>query len=203
MIHAYDERYLGEVMKVLAAIYDLVVNYENIDIDEFSLILSSSSVGKSFENGDLIVILGKSSNEILAELLEKEPLRVCQDLERSEEYWVGWVLAYTMWFLNKSFKEIFAVISAKELVNLYYPYHEADISKICDLIKARFPKETKLKQLRNKRKLSQTELSYLSGVSLRSIRAYEQRVNDVNKAEGIVLYCLSDALNCKIEDILE
>ena len=67
----------------------------------------------------------------------------------------------------------------------------------------RFGKDTKLKQMRKKRNLSQSELSYLSGISLRSIRAYEQRVNDVSKAEGITLYNLSNALNCKIEDILE
>ena len=203
MIHAYDERYLGEIMKTLASLFDLAVNYANLDIKDFSEKLATTSIGSSFEKGDLIVILGKSSNELLAELLNSEPLRVDQELERSEEYWVGWVLAYSMWYLNKGFKEIFSVINSKELINLYYPYHEADVSKVCELIKSRFSKETKLKQLRGKRKLSQTELSYLSGVSLRSIRAYEQRVNDVNKAEGIILYSLSNALNCKIEDILE
>jgi DNA-binding XRE family transcriptional regulator len=203
MIHAYNKIYLGEMMEKLAALFDLAVNYEKIDINEFGEKLANSDIGKEFEQGNVMVVLGKSSNELLAELLNNTPLDVYQEIETSKEYWVGWVLGYCLFELNTSFNEIFSFISCNELRDLYYPYHEADVNKIKDLIKMRFGKDTKLKQMRKKRNLSQSELSYLSGISLRSIRAYEQRVNDVSKAEGITLYNLSNALNCKIEDILE
>ena len=39
--------------------------------------------------------------------------------------------------------------------------------------------------------------------SLRSIQMYEQRNNDIDKAQGHTLYKLSLALGCEIEDLLE
>ena len=64
-------------------------------------------------------------------------------------------------------------------------------------------KDTKLKQIREANELSQSELSKLSGVNLRSIQMYEQRKNDIDKAQGQTLYKLSVVLCCEIEDLLE
>ena len=61
----------------------------------------------------------------------------------------------------------------------------------------------KLSEKRKQMKISQKILSDLSGVSVCSIRAYEQGTKDVNKAQGITLYKLSKALKCNVEDILE
>ena len=63
--------------------------------------------------------------------------------------------------------------------------------------------ETKLKRIREARGLSQSELAKISGVSLRSIQMYEQRGNDIDKAQGQTLYKLSVILGCQIEDLLE
>ena len=59
-----------------------------------------------------------------------------------------------------------------------------------------------LKKIRTACKLSQSELAKESGVSLKAIQTYESGQRDINKANGIVLYKLSKALNCAIEDIL-
>jgi len=63
--------------------------------------------------------------------------------------------------------------------------------------------ETKLKKVREAAGLSQSELAKKSGVSLRSIQMYEQRQNNIDKAQGHTLYKLSVALGCDIEDLLE
>lgn len=60
-----------------------------------------------------------------------------------------------------------------------------------------------LKRIREESGLSQTKLAEESGVSLRMIQHYEQGVKDINKAQGITLYKISQALKCKIEDLLE
>ena len=60
-----------------------------------------------------------------------------------------------------------------------------------------------LKEIRLRKGLSQSELSEASGVNLRIIQYYEQGANDINKAQGITLYKIARALNCKIEDLLE
>lgn len=56
---------------------------------------------------------------------------------------------------------------------------------------------------RKKMNLSQEKLSDLSGVSVCSIRAYEQGTKDINKAQVYTLYKLSKVLKCNIEDLLE
>lgn len=63
--------------------------------------------------------------------------------------------------------------------------------------------ETKLRSLREVRGLSQRELSKISGVKIRSIQLFEQKVNDIDKAQAHTLYKLSRVLGCIIEDLLE
>lgn len=60
-----------------------------------------------------------------------------------------------------------------------------------------------LKRIREAREISQAKLSELSGVSIRMIQHYEQGVKDINKAQGITLYNLAKALNCKMEALLD
>lgn len=63
--------------------------------------------------------------------------------------------------------------------------------------------ECRLKKLRESRGLSQSELARLSGVSLRSIQMYEQRVNDIDKAQVQTVYKLSRVVGREMEDLLE
>lgn len=61
----------------------------------------------------------------------------------------------------------------------------------------------KLKEARNRAGLSQAELANRSEVSARMIQHYEQGVKDINKAQGITLYKLAQALQVTIEDLLQ
>ena len=49
----------------------------------------------------------------------------------------------------------------------------------------------------------QSELAKESGVPLRSIQMYEQRNNNIDKAQAQTVYKLSRVLGCNIEDLLE
>ena len=60
-----------------------------------------------------------------------------------------------------------------------------------------------LKTIRTNKGLSQGKLSEISGVNTRMIQYYEQGVKDINKAQGLTLQALANALDCKIEDLLE
>ena len=89
---------------------------------------------------------------------------------------------------------------------MYPTYHEMDITQFIESMDRRYNEvvlDTKLKKIRESRQISQTELSKLSGVSLRSIQLYEQKVNDIDKAQAQTLYKLSRVLGCAIEDLLE
>lgn len=62
---------------------------------------------------------------------------------------------------------------------------------------------SKLKEARERAGLTQKELSERSGVNLRTIQDYEQGRKSINKAQGLALYRLANALNVTIEELLE
>lgn len=202
MIRAYSEIYLNTVMKNLAALFDLAINAEGLDANEFATIFASSKVAKGIESGFPDVLVGKSATELLEVILNKQCNYCVTPIERTPEYWAGWVLAFTEWYLNKPFKEILTKISFSTIVSLYSPYHEADEMKTVELIKEKFYNDSKIKVIRKQRKLTQRELSLLSDVPLRTIRLYEQFQESVNKASAETLQKISKTLNCSIEDLL-
>ena len=62
---------------------------------------------------------------------------------------------------------------------------------------------SKLKENRERAGLTQKELSERSGVNIRTIQDYEQGRKLINKAQGLSLYRLANALNVAIEELLE
>ena len=62
---------------------------------------------------------------------------------------------------------------------------------------------SKLKKIREDKNITQIKLAEDSGVNLRILQYYEQGYKDINKAQAITLYKLAQALECKIEDLLE
>ena len=74
--------------------------------------------------------------------------------------------------------------------------------KTIEKIKNCFPSIPALKIIRQKRNLTQEELALLSGVNIRSIRSYEQKDNDILKAQGDTLQKLAKTLDCTIEELL-
>lgn len=59
-----------------------------------------------------------------------------------------------------------------------------------------------LKDYRIKKGLSQSQLAAASGVNVRMIQYYEQGAKDINKASAETLYKLSEALGCRMEDLI-
>ncbi len=202
MIHAYNEIYLNSVMKNLAALFDLAINAEGYDADEFAVVFAESDIASGIRNGTPNMLAGKSATELLIELTGKDSDYTSVPTDRTPEYWAGWVLAYAQWYLNKSFSEILSVMPFGQLVNMYHPYHEADEMKTIEIIQGLFSNTSALKLLRQKRNLTQEQLATLSGVNIRTIRSYEQGTNELAKAQGETLLMLSKALNCTVEELL-
>lgn len=202
MIHAYDEYYLDLTQNILGSMLELSFHFEKINSSDFINLFLNSYLCKAIEEGDPIVITSKSPNELLGILLNKDPLDVVQNEFASPEFWAGHVLAYVQWYTNRTFKEILDAFSIDELIENYFPYHEMDISKITELIISKLDMTSPLKKYRKLRKLSQNQLAFNSGVSLRTIRAYEQGTLELNKAQGEILYKLARALSCSMEDLM-
>ena len=103
MIHAYNKVYLNNVMHNLAALFDIAINAEGIDADEFALAFASSDIAHGIENGVPDILAGKSATEMLMLILGKHFEYDSVPMNRTPEYWAGWVLAIASWELNKTF----------------------------------------------------------------------------------------------------
>lgn len=203
MIHAYNKLYLDTVMHNLAALFDLAINIENIDSDTFADMFSKSIIARGIEEKTPDILAGKSATEMLMIILNKNVENTEISSNKTPQYWAGWILAYAQWYLNKSFKDILNVTPFSTLISLYYPYHEANEMKVIEIIQKLFPKTSSLKEMRRKRKLTQEQLSLLSGVNIRSIKSYEQKENDILKAQVETILMLAEALDCSIEELIK
>ena len=196
--------YLYGVMKNIAALTDIAINAEGLNADEFGEMFASSCVAKKIEHAVPDMLAGKSAAEMLSLILNKHVNYSVVPMNRTPEYWAGWIMAKAQWELGKTFAELLLVVPLSSLIALYHPYHEADDSKIINLIREKFPsKESTLKQMRKSKKLTQEQLAAISSVNLRSIRAYEQKDVDLGKAQGETLLMLAHALDCTIEELLQ
>ncbi len=213
MIRAYDKSLLFWAQRHLGTFLDYSVNALFCPIDTIWKLFLASPVSLSFSRGDTNTVLGRSGKELANDVLsyggygiiESEEVKG-RDSGRSVEYWTGWSLAYYQWYTSLSFDEIDDSVSISEIRNLYYPYHETDLShfvEIMERIRKEREKETKLKRIRENVGISQKELAVLSGVPVRTIQQYEQRQKDINKASGETILKLSKALCTTMEELLE
>ena len=127
-----------------------------------------------------------------------------ESYERSDAYWVGWMLAHYQWCSGHSFRSILDTVPYTELVGLYGTLHEADIQKSYEVMDVHFSQRMcTLKAARRRAGLTQEELSERSGVSLSALRAYECRGKDLDRAQTETVLRLANALKCDISDILD
>ena len=211
MIRAYDRVYLDKARTALGRMLDFAVYDLKYDIAEFFHLFIKSGVAERFETGDFAVIVGMSGVELAYEVLEqsgveRERMKPNYTVNRSEEFWVGWALAYYQWETSMSFAEIVRYVPIKDIIALYSPYHEMDIRQFVDKVNAMYKAakpETNLKLLRQKAGLSQRELAEMSGVPMRTIQQYEQRQKNINKAKAEYLVMVAKVLCCPVDDLIE
>lgn len=195
----YNEMYLNRIRELSALIFEICLYDLNMeDIDFIDKVINSSIIN-DLSNAD-VDIIGRSSIELIYELLNIKINK--NNYLYKDEYWIGFNIAYLSWYYNKSFKEVLSEVNLNEFRKLYITYHEMDERHLKDYLSTRLGVKSKLKEMRLKRRLSQSQLAYLSNVNVRNIKTYEQNENDINKAQVNILLSLARVLNCSIEDIL-
>ncbi len=204
MIRAYSEDALEGTKRKLGEMFEIAVNYEGIDIDEFAFIfVTNTDVVRSFETASPTISEGKSSLEILSLLVERKHREYELSEEATPEYWTGWILAYVQWYSALSYSHIISVVPASTLRDYYFPFHEEDISRLSMIVMDRIRPQSPLREKRKALGLSQRKLALLSGVSERALKAYEQGKLEISKSSGETLYSLSRVFCCPIEDLLK
>lgn len=211
-MNAYSVSYIDDAAENLGEYLDHMVNDLGFEIDQAMDWFIYSGVGLQFGKGNTKFITGMSGGEMARYVLHEltgewreDP--ISENLERSREYWTGWILAQVQWKKNLSFKFLTKNgLSASE-VRKAYILHEADPEKFMMVAEQKMSKMeeeniTALKRLRKYAKLTQKELSDASGVALRMIQLYEQGQNDLKKAQFETIFRLSLVLQCDPEELV-
>ena len=211
--HAYSEEYISDAMQNLGDMVDYAVHDCGYEADEFFELFISSGIASLFETGNPKYVAGMSGVELTQAVLRqaKGQSEFPEDTfseAYGREYWAGWILAYYQWISKRRFEDIvFSGLPLSRICDMYI-LHEADESKFAEsanqiIEQYKIERKTKLQMIRKARRMTQQELSRASGVTLRMIQLYEQRQNDINKAQVNVVLSLAKALGCQVEDLLE
>lgn len=210
-IHAYDDIYVESAQNILGHMFDFGINEVGLEPQELVERFLVSDCSKQFEIGNPRFVAGLTGPELARKVLEETGyLKEIPDdvmyIDRSPEYWAGWVMAYLQWCKDASFASLFEAMDIEYVLKLYPTYHEMDISKFIDLAKERYVERfpsTALKRYRELLQMSQRELANESGVPLRQIQMFEQRQRDINKTSAETLLRLSKALHISMEHLME
>ena len=210
---ADNELYLDDAMQNLGDMVDYAVCDLGFDPDEFFGWFISSGIASRFEKGNPKYVGGMSGYELADAVLKatnvsyekKEPSY--SDF-KGREYWAGWILAYYQWITNQRFEDMVKDGLTLSTVFSMYILHEADVSKFVEsanevIARNKENRKSKLSEVRKARGFTQQQLSDVSGVSVRMIQLYEQRRNDINKAQVNIVLSLAKSLGCDIEDLME
>ena len=213
MTAAYNELYLDDAMNNLGDMIDFATRDLGYDPDEFFGWFISSGIASKFETGNPKYITGMSGFELAETVLsltnisykKQEPSYIDS---KGREYWSGWILAYYQWETNMRFEDMVKNGLTLSTVFSMYILHEADVSKFVEsanniIEHNKAIRTSRLKTIRNARGFTQQELSDYSGVSLRMIQLYEQKQNEIGKAQVRVVLRLAKALGCDIEDLID
>ncbi len=203
-IQSYSDLYLPYVAENIGTMFEKAVSSGENPITFWNIFVNST-LAKQIENGNPKYLTCSSIDYLDSIYNGEKNFKVKETISKNKYYWVGWALAQLQQKKGISFYKINNSLPVEKVIDLYNTLHEADITKFIDVANTYFKKNdiTNLKRLRNARDMSQSELAKESNVELRSIQMYEQRKNDINKAQAETLYKLSKALGCSIEDLLE
>ena len=211
MNYAYDKLYVPLAQRVMGDMYDYAVNELSMKIQEFHKMFIVGGMAHQFEMGNPTYIAGKNGCEVAREVIvgctdrriEAEDVMY---VDKSQEYWIGWSLAYYQWHSGRSYREIENCVPIHTMYGMYDTLHEADISLFVQIMAEKCHDSengwSMLQRLRVYAGLSQKMLADKSGVALRQIQLFEQGQRDISKTQGQTLLQLSRALNCSMEELM-
>lgn len=213
MTCAYNESCLDDAMQNLGDMVEYALCDCGFEPNQFFGYFITSGIAEKFEKGNPKYVVGMSGVELAETVLRESnvqhtPVKKSYPSFKGREYWAGWILAYYQWYTAKRFADIVNGGLPLSTVLGMYILHEADVSKFVEsaneiLERNALGQKSKLQTIRKARGFTQQQLSDASGVALRMVQLYEQKQNDLSKAQVNVVLSLARALGCSIEDIIE
>lgn len=197
-VRTFNEGYKEHAVKNFAGAVDYALRIMKMDAEDFSSRFLNGGVASSIESGNPRYLMAPAV--VLYEEITGEKATVeYNSLYTSAVYSAAETLASFQWESARSYYEILAVFPLSEIISFGGGSEEFRE----EFIRRLRTKKTNLEYLRTSAGLSQSELAALSGVDIRSIQTYEQRRNDIYKAQYNILNALAGVLSCSVEDLMD
>ena len=137
--HPYNDNYLGHACPTIGSLFE--IGLLTMDPDRFTKLFLQSRIPVAWENGNPAYLAGRSGAELYMEITGQEGKGITYREAPAAEYWCGYVYCYAQWHFGCSFRELLSAMPVTELLQLYHPLHEADISKVMQRIEECFRRE--------------------------------------------------------------
>ena len=138
---AYSKIYLDQAADNLGDMLDCAVNRFGFNSDDFMNLFIKSGVAKEFSFGFPRVILGMTGKELCNDVYYKVFGKELSGFQyedkyvnKTKEYWAGWILAKYQWYSCQSFETILTTLQVSDLIKMYSPLHEASEIKTFELL---------------------------------------------------------------------
>ncbi len=136
---AYPVEFLDSAQNVLGEAFDWVANSCGDSLEQFAARFASSPVGKLFERGAVKYTMGVNGAELANAVQASLGLSEYDTepefwLDKSPEYWVGYILAQFQCLRNISFADILRRAPVGKLLGLYALGHEQDDEKTLETL---------------------------------------------------------------------
>ncbi len=148
-IKSYDEMYTEIVATNIGTMFEYA-NQLGYDSNEYWDMFVNSYVTNQIEKGNPRFLAGFSAIDLLCMVVNKdEILKIKPFYNPSRFYWAGWAIANYQNYRGITFSNLNKILPIDEVLALYDPLHEADITKFYDMVDERIKKarsETNLKK---------------------------------------------------------
>ena len=209
---AYSEMYLYDAMRNLGEMTEYAHDACCTDMDRALQYMIISGYAGRFQTGDPCVVSGMSGTELYQASamrcginMEPWPDALIR-YETDAVYWVGYILAYYQWCVNRSFQNILCTVRASDLMKMYPALHTASEERAAESIEELYASRsqyTRLSEYRKRLGLTQAELASRSDINLRTLQQYEIGSKRLDKAAAATVFSLARVLNCAPEDLLD
>ena len=184
----------SELKKKFGTLLSALYHNANIELDNISNMLVTSSFLDMFENNQFDDYMTMSINDIIKQLFPNVIIREGRE-DIGELYWSG--IQYINIYLNYRIplRTIVLLCPLKEMCRKYDVYHEMNEIELCkDFLQNEYKTVSILRFFRKKQGYSVRDLSILSDVPVSTIRSYEESNDNFYKASHDIMLSLQNAL---------
>ena len=173
---------------------------ENYSFDYIQKTISYSQMISEFEKSNVTIIAFSSMERIYNDIF---PKHVNNYVFNPYDVfgWCGYVYVYLFLKMEITFEALFYLIPLEEMLNLYHLYHEMSVTQIEDYA-FEMLKYSMLDIVMKARKISNGDLSRMTGISVSTINALRYGKRNIAKLEGDKLLLIANCLDVKMESLL-